>query len=86
MQAILTKYFPHTNTRPARIKAICDRGSITLLCDYSGDKSHIQAAQALVDKFLKQDNIERATKYNPWQNPRICGQLPNGDYAHVFCH
>lgn len=30
MQAIVTKYLPATSTRPSRIKAWCDRGSITI--------------------------------------------------------
>lgn len=30
MQAIQTRYLPATNTKPARIKATCSRGSVTL--------------------------------------------------------
>lgn len=34
MQAIKTKYLPATNTKPSRIKAECEAGSITISYDY----------------------------------------------------
>ena len=86
MQAIETKYIPATNTRGSRIKAECERGSITI--DYphelSGDAVHIAAADALVAKFVKEDAERYGTDRNPWSKPRVCGGLKNGHYAHVF--
>jgi hypothetical protein len=69
MQAIQTKYIPATNTLGSRIKASCERGSITI--DYphelSGDNVHRAAAIALVSRFCYEDLKE-----------------PDGTYAHVF--
>jgi len=85
MQAIITKYLPATNTRGSRIKASCERGSITI--DYphelSGDAVHIAAADALVAKFVKEDKGKYGTERNPWESPRVCGEMPDG-CAHVF--
>lgn len=82
MQAIITKILPATNTRPTRIKASCERGSITVSYYHNGaEHGHIDAANALIAKFVRQDG-ERSP--NPWTTPRVCGQLPSGDYAHVF--
>ena len=86
MQAILTKYIPATNTRASRVKATCERGSITI--DYphelSGEEVHIAAANALVAKFIKEDKAKYGTNKNPWARKRVCGGLPVLGYAHVF--
>ena len=49
MQAIETKYIPASNYRGSRIKATCERGSITVSYDdaLNGEEAHIAAAQAL---------------------------------------
>lgn len=86
MQAIQTKYLPATNYRGSRVKATCERGSITI--DYphelSGDAVHIAAADALVARFVKEDAARYGTKVNPWSRTRVCGGLPDGTYAHVY--
>lgn len=53
MQAIVTKYFPPTNFRNARIKAICDGGSITVFVPYhfGTEDSHAYAAVSLCRKL-----------------------------------
>lgn len=90
MQAIQTKYLPATNTRGSRIKAWCERGSITV--DYphelSGDAVHRLAVHALVNRFNEAD----AKEYGPssvkegrgWNAPFVTGFLPDGTAAHVF--
>jgi len=85
MQAIITKFLPATNFKGSRIKAICERGSITISADsaLSGEHAHIAAVNALVAKFVKEDKARYGDERNPWQCVRACGQLPNGDYAHV---
>lgn len=47
-QAIVTKYLAPTNTRPARIKAIADAGSIVYPWDHglNVDENHHRAAMA----------------------------------------
>ena len=85
MQAIITKYLPPGNVRGARIKASCDRGSVTIDWPYEGpEESHVAAAQALVDKFIEEDADEYGTHVNPWSCPRACGSIPSGEYVHVF--
>lgn len=88
MQAILTRYLPATNTRGSRIKATCERGSITISypSECHGEAAHVRAADALVAKFVAED-IKRygaGAEKNPWQRPRVCGGLPDGSWAHVF--
>lgn len=79
-QAIHTKYLPASNTRPARIKATCGRGSLTLPIRQA-DTAHIDTARALCDKFCKQDG---RTEGNPWNDPFVSGGLPDGSMVHVF--
>jgi hypothetical protein len=45
---------------------------------------HIAAAQALVDKFVKEDAEKYGTHVNPWSRERVCGQIPSGEYVHVY--
>ena len=88
MQAIITTYLSPTNTLGARIKATCERGSITVPFDYnfSSDQRHFAAAQALVNRFVKEDQLtlSEPPRLNPWNRARAVGQLPSGSYAHVF--
>ena len=88
MQAIITTYKFATNTRGSRILARCTRGSISVSYDYEldSDFNHIAAAQALVNRFIKEDQITRSEHPidNPWNRDRAVGQLPSGSYAHVF--
>ncbi len=87
MQAITTYYIPATNFKPSRIKAKCQRGSITVSYDHSGEESaHINAAKALCAKFVAEDAKEYGSvrESNPWASPFVTGCLPDGGYAHVF--
>lgn len=92
MQAIETKLIPATNTKPTRIKASCERGSIMVSADsLSGDQAngsdstHIAAAKALVAKFVKEDERDYGStpESNPWARPFVTGGTKEG-YAHVF--
>ena len=88
MQAIITTYKFATNTRGSRILARCTRGSISVSYDHDLDTdfNHIAAAQALVNRFIKEDQLSRSEHPidNPWNRDRAVGQLPSGSYAHVF--
>ena len=66
MQAIATKYIPPTNCRGSRIKASCDRGSISIPYPHelSGDEVHREAVRQLVAKFVSED----AKTYGPESN------------------
>ena len=91
MQAIITKFIGATNTKPARIKAKCERGEITVgWPDWSQnpEQAHIEAAKALIRKF----NAEDLTQYGEqsvkestgWNQNFATGSIPSGEYVHVF--
>ena len=89
MQAIITKYLGPTNSRGARIKAKCERGSITIPYPHeanTGEDAHRVALQALINKFVVEDEKERGTPViaNPWSRRMVTGQVPSGEYVHVF--
>jgi len=89
MQAITTKYLSATNNRGSRIKATCDRGSITIPYPHelSGDAVHITAVFALVAAFADEDLASRGEPKdgNPWLRPFASGGLPGqAGMAHVF--
>jgi hypothetical protein len=85
MQAILTKVLPATNTKPTRIKATCERGSVIVCCDIH-EQGHVFVARKPCRSFAMADQKRYGTPLdkNPWERPFVTGQLPNGDYAHVF--
>jgi hypothetical protein len=87
MQAIITKDIAPTNPKPSRIKASCERGSVTMSYHSAIGNPHIEAAEMLVTRFAAEDaktHPGQMKRNNPWLAPRACGELPNGDYAHVF--
>lgn len=53
MQAIVTKYLGPTNSRGARVKAICDAGSLTIPWDHAlnSEANHKKVATALAWKY-----------------------------------
>lgn len=92
MQAIETKIIPATNTKPMRIRARCERGSIIVSADsLSGDQAngsestHVKAVEILTRKFAAEDLKEYGTPIdkNPWMFPRVVGGTKEG-YAHVY--
>lgn len=92
MQAIITKFLPATNFKPSRIKASCERGSLTkcyhsLECDdMTGEGAHISAARLLCEKFAQEDAVKYGSdvKTNPWLRPLHTGQIPSGEFVHTF--
>lgn len=88
MQAIHTKYILATNHKGSRIKATCERGSITIPYPHelSGDSVHRLAVMKLVWKFLEEDHANNGTtpEANVWASPFVTGCLPDGTYAHIF--
>ena len=77
MQAILTKYLGPTNNKGSRIKASCDAGSINIPYPYEFDiaDAHKFAARQLTEKLKWKSEC---------YGELITGQLPCGDYCHVF--
>ena len=89
MQAILVRYLGPTNSRGSRLKASCDRGSVTVPYNYglSHDSREEAAARMLVEKFLAEDQKLYGTmpEDNPWNRPMLHGGLPgNGGEVFVF--
>lgn len=73
-QAIVTKYLPATNTKGARIKAICDAGSLTVPFPhkFSGAEAHEAVARQLMEKL-------------GWKEKMYCGAAPDKmDWSYVF--
>lgn len=78
MQAITTRFIPASNYRGSRIKATCERGSITVSADseYSRENLHWQAVKALVQRFAAEDAKRHpGDKSNPWLRPMVCGGI-----------
>ncbi len=87
MQAIITKYLPATNSKPSRIKATCERGSLTLSYDHGLEAG--EAHRAVCDALCARFDAEDAKKYGSkpghwsWSRSKASGQIPSGEY--VFC-
>lgn len=72
-KAILVKYLPFTNHKPARVKAIVHRSlSVTVsVSEYaSNDEARLAAAKAIAESLS-------------WRGKYIKGTLPNGDVVFV---
>ena len=77
MQAILTRFLCPTNSRDARISAQCAAGRVVVpyAHELNCEENHRAAAQALQGKLgWSEDHYGKL----------VTGQLPNGDYCHVF--
>ena len=78
MQAIKTKYLPATNYRGSRVKATCEKGTLTLPYRYDCDQfeCHRETARQLFEKLFSKD----------FSTPMVfaTGCLPDGTYAHVL--
>lgn len=86
MQAIITKYLGPTNSRGSRIKATCERGSVTIsyMHDVGREHAHAMAAWALVEKFAKEDAHDgHPAGISPWSGQYVCGGLPGGGCVFV---
>ena len=89
MQAISTRYLGPTNTLGARIKASCERGSITIPYPHelSGDEVHREAVRQLLSRFIREDSEGESPcppERNPWKRDFVTGSLPDGTVAHVL--
>ena len=79
-QAIATRYLCPTNTRGARIRATCDRASITISFPYGNGlaEAHAVAVRALLDKFHKEDASDGDFRFRSWPafERWVCGGMP----------
>lgn len=90
-QAITTKYLSPTTARGARIKASCQRGSLTV--EWGDDapndeENHATAKKMLVEKFAREDEKKygagKGQSVNPWLRPTAHGVLEDGRHVFVF--
>jgi hypothetical protein len=86
MQAIITKYVGATNTKPSKIVAKCQRGSLRVSYDHglNIDENHKAACDALCAKFGAEDVAKYGSKENTWNRPKAGGVIPDGRYVFVF--
>ena len=86
MQAITVKYLSPTNTRGARLKASCDRGSIAIPYPHELNRTeaHTTALRALVLRFKREDTARYgSTEHNPWSGPWVEGTTKDGTTVFV---
>lgn len=86
-QAITTKFIAPTNFKGARIKAMCERGSITIQQGYAGiEADHKEAIDRLIAKFVAEDLATYGEKPdgNTWSSPYVLGWLPGGGAVAVY--
>lgn len=84
MQAITTKFLPCTNYKGSRVKASCERGSLTISWDHglNAEDNHIKAVETLCNKFVGEDIVKYgADSKSPWNNKKAYGWLKNGMVA-----
>lgn len=68
-QIIRTKFLPCTNIKPSRIKAWCERGSLTVSWDdaINPAENHAFAVRCLLEKFDAEDTTRYGTdKAHGW--------------------
>ncbi len=80
MQAIQTKFLAPTNSKPARIKASCAAGSITIDCDNLECARHEEDRHQLAAAMLQQKLGWDSETYGKLAT----GGLSDGTYVHVF--
>jgi hypothetical protein len=81
-QSIQTKYLPATNHKGSRVKAWCERGSVTIGYNSSlnRDEAHAAAVEALIEGFLIEDVLHdgQPKGKNPWNGHWIGHDTGNG--------
>lgn len=89
-QAIVTRIYPGTGKRGAKIRAECVRGVRWKHLDsvpFGADELeaiHVQACAELVCEFLRGDLVNgEPVETNPWSARRSVGVMPDGAYVHV---
>lgn len=86
MQAITTKFHGPTNRLGARIKARCERGSLTVSWDYAIgiEANHRVACEALLAKFAMEDH-ER-TPAGTLPSDHHWGEFVTGQTGYAMVH
>jgi hypothetical protein len=69
MQAIITKFLCPTNFRGSRYQAKCEAMTVTVAADHA---------------LNAEENHLAVCKAAQWTKPKASGQIPSGEYVHVF--
>jgi hypothetical protein len=84
-QCIRTKLIARTNCKPLRVKAWCDRGSLTVSWRYemNVDENHAFAIRCLLEKFVMEDEKKHGKGDSVWDSDFVMGGDRDG-YVAVF--
>lgn len=84
-QCIRTKYIPCTDFRPSRVKAWCERGSLTVSWRHEMDvgENHAFAIRCLLEKFITENKKKYGTGDSSWDSDFVMGGDGEG-YVAVF--
>lgn len=87
-QAIITRFHGPTNKKGSRYSATAQWGRIYVSAYHalSAEDNHKVACITLRRKIAGLNALKygRPVESDPWMRHMVCGQLPSGDYAHVF--
>ena len=86
MQAIVTKYLCPTNAKGSRIQAKCEAMTIRVSYDDGLDleRNH-EAVCVELCRLMDARNVAKyGSKAAMWAKPKATGQLPSGEFVHVF--
>ena len=79
-QAIVTRYLCPTNTKPSRIRATCDRASLTIPFPQGESlvDAHAVAVRSLLARFHREDAPDGDYRYRSWPEfgRWVCGGMP----------
>jgi hypothetical protein len=87
MQAIHTKFLSPTNFRGSRYKATCCAMTITISAQHelTPEQNHEAACAELCKRMDERCAKEYGASIpGTWSKPKVCGQLADGSYVHVF--
>ena len=86
MQAIVTKYLCPTNTKGSRIQAKCEAMTIRLSWDdaLNVEENHTAACAELCCRMDERNVSKYGSEAAMWSKPKVSGQIPSGEYVHVF--
>ena len=86
MQAIITKFHGPTNCKGSRYSAKCQALTIFVSADHALDAeaNHKAACDELCRRMDERNVAKYGSTAASWSKPKAMGQLPSGEYVHVF--
>jgi hypothetical protein len=86
MQAIITKFLCPTNFRGSRYQAKCEAMTVTVAADHAlnAEENHLAVCAELCRRMDARNLAKYGSKAAQWTKPKASGQIPSGEYVHVF--